>query len=98
MLIRLLRSYLVPYQRLIAAVVALQLIGTLAALYLPSLNADIIDNGVAQGDTGYIVRVGGVMLAVSVVQVDRDRRPPCGSVRAPRWASAATPGPRCSTG
>ena len=69
MLIRLLRSYLVPYQRMLAAVVVLQLVGTLAALYLPSLNADIIDNGVAQGDTGYIVRVGGVMLAVSVVQV-----------------------------
>ena len=69
MLIRLLRTYLVPYQRLLAAVIALQLVGTLAALYLPSLNADIIDNGVAQGDTGYIVRVGGVMLAVSVVQV-----------------------------
>ena len=69
MLVRLLRTYLVPYQRLIAAVVGLQLVGTLAALYLPSLNADIIDNGVAQGDTGYIVRVGGVMLAVSVVQV-----------------------------
>jgi ATP-binding cassette subfamily B protein len=68
-LVRLLRTSLVPSQRLIAAVVALQLAGTLAALYLPSLNADIIDNGVAQGDTGYIVRVGGVMLAVSVVQV-----------------------------
>ena len=69
MLVRLLRTYLVPYHRLLAAVIALQLIGTLAALYLPSLNADIIDNGVAQGDTGYIVRVGGVMLTVSVVQV-----------------------------
>jgi ATP-binding cassette subfamily B protein len=68
-LVRLLRTYLVPYHRLLAAVIALQLIGTLAALYLPSLNADIIDNGVAQGDTGYIVRVGGVMLTVSVVQV-----------------------------
>ena len=62
-------SYLAPYRRWLAAVVGLQLISTLAALYLPSLNADIIDNGVAQGDTGYIVRIGGWMLAVSVVQI-----------------------------
>ena len=43
----------------------LQFIGTMASLYLPSLNADIIDNGVAKGDTGYILRTGGVMLGVS---------------------------------
>ena len=69
MLVRLLRIYLVPYRTLLAAVVVLQLFGTLAALYLPSLNADIIDNGVAKADTGYIVRVGAVMLAVTLVQV-----------------------------
>ena len=69
MLVQLLRTYLVPYRRFLMAVVALQLVGTLAALYLPSLNADIIDNGVAQGDSGYIVRVGGLMLMVTVVQV-----------------------------
>jgi ATP-binding cassette subfamily B multidrug efflux pump len=68
-LVRLLRTYLLPYRRLLAAVVALQLLGTLAALYLPSLNADIIDNGVAKADTGYIVRVGGLMLTVTLVQV-----------------------------
>jgi ATP-binding cassette, subfamily B, multidrug efflux pump len=68
-LVRLLRTYLVPYQWLLAAVVVLQLVGTLAALYLPSLNADIIDNGVALGDTHYILRVGMVMLAVSLVQI-----------------------------
>ena len=45
------------------------MISTLAALYLPSLNADIIDNGVARGDTGYIMRIGGWMLAVSLVQI-----------------------------
>jgi ATP-binding cassette subfamily B protein len=50
-------------------VVLLQFVGTMAALYLPSLNADIIDRGVAQGDTGYIVRTGGVMLAVSLLQI-----------------------------
>ena len=69
MLVRLLRSFLVAYRPLLAAVVALQLVGTIAALYLPSLNADIIDNGVARGDTHYIVRLGMVMLAVSLVQI-----------------------------
>lgn len=47
----------------------LQLLATLASLYLPSLNGEIIDNGVSTGNTGYIVRHGGVMLAVSVVQI-----------------------------
>ncbi len=69
MLIRLLRSFLGPYGRWLLAVVVLQLIGTIAALYLPSLNADIIDNGIAKGDTGYILRIGGWMLAVSLVQI-----------------------------
>ncbi|OLT47673.1 multidrug ABC transporter ATP-binding protein [Cellulosimicrobium sp. CUA-896] len=52
-----------------AAVLALQLAQTIATLYLPSLNADIIDLGVTRGDTGYIVRTGGVMLLVSLAQV-----------------------------
>ena len=69
MLVRVLREYLAPYRTPIRAVVVLQLVGTLAMLYLPSLNADIIDNGVAKADTGYIVRVGVVMLAVTLVQV-----------------------------
>ena len=69
MLVRLLRQYLQPYRRPLTAVVLLQLVGTVAALYLPSLNADIIDNGVARGDTGYIVRTGGTMLGVSVLPV-----------------------------
>lgn len=69
MLVRVLREYLAPYRSSLRAVVALQLVGTLAMLYLPSLNADIIDNGVAKADTGYIVRVGLVMLAVTLVQV-----------------------------
>jgi ATP-binding cassette, subfamily B, multidrug efflux pump len=68
-LIRLLRTYLRPYAGLLAAVVALQLVGTLAALYLPSLNADIIDQGVARGDTDYILRTGGWMLLVSGLQI-----------------------------
>ena len=69
MLIRLLRTYLRPYAKPLAAVVLLQLVGTMASLYLPSLNADIIDNGIARGDTGYIVRVGGWMLLVTGVQM-----------------------------
>ncbi len=69
MLIRLLRAYLRPYRRTVWLVVWLQLVQTLATLYLPSLNADIIDNGVVKGDTGYIIHLGGVMLAVTLVQI-----------------------------
>ena len=69
MLIRLLRAHLRPYRKGITAVVALQLVQTLATLYLPTLNADIIDNGVITGDTQYIMHTGGIMLAVSVVQI-----------------------------
>ena len=69
MLIRLLRQYLRPYRRELTIVVVLQLIGTIALLYLPSLNGDIIDQGVAKGDTGYIMRAGGLMLLVTVVQI-----------------------------
>ncbi|MEU7651990.1 ABC transporter ATP-binding protein [Micromonospora taraxaci] len=69
MLIRLLRNQLRTYQRPLLAVVLLQFVGTMASLYLPSLNADIIDQGVARGDTDYIVRTGGWMLLVSLVQI-----------------------------
>lgn len=69
MLWRLLKLYSTPFRRELVYVVVLQLIGTIAALYLPSLNADIIDKGVVLGDTGYIVRTGVVMLGVSLVQV-----------------------------
>jgi len=68
-LVRLLRSQLRPYARPVALVVVLQLVQTLATLYLPTLNADIIDNGVIKGDTSYIVRTGGVMIAISLVQI-----------------------------
>lgn len=69
MLMRLLREHLRPYRAAVVAVLVLQLVQTLATLWLPSLNADIIDDGVAQGDTATIWRIGGVMLAVSLVQV-----------------------------
>ncbi|WP_261575586.1 ABC transporter ATP-binding protein [Frankia gtarii] len=69
MLIRLLRAHLARYRRPIAIIVTLQLVSTIGMLYLPTLNADIIDQGVVVGDTGYILRIGGVMLGVSVVQL-----------------------------
>ncbi len=69
LLLRLLLGRLRPYRPQLALVVLLQFIATMAALYLPSLNADIIDSGVATGDTGYITRTGMVMLAVSLVQI-----------------------------
>ncbi len=69
MLIRLLRSYLRPYRRPLTFVILLQLVQTLATLYLPTLNADIIDNGVITGNTHYILHTGGVMLAVALVQI-----------------------------
>ncbi|WP_445258124.1 ABC transporter ATP-binding protein [Nocardioides aurantiacus] len=69
MLLRLVRTRLRPYRTWLGLVVLLQLVGTMAALYLPSLNADIIDRGVATGDTAYVVRTGGVMLGVALLQV-----------------------------
>ena len=56
MLLRLVRTYLRPYAARSPRSSALQFVGTMATLYLPSLNADIIDNGVVTGDTGYIVQ------------------------------------------
>jgi ATP-binding cassette subfamily B multidrug efflux pump len=69
MLIPLLRAYLRPYGRPIAMVLVFQFIQTMANLYLPGLNAKIIDKGVVVGDTGYIIRTGGVMLLVTLVQI-----------------------------
>ena len=58
-----------PYRRQLTWVVVLQLISVMAALYLPSLNADIIDNGVIRGDIGYIWSTGLRMLLVTCVQI-----------------------------
>lgn len=69
MLIRLLRTYLAPYRGAIVVLLVLQTVQTIAVLFLPALNADIIDNGVITGDTDYIWRVGGLMLLVAAVQV-----------------------------
>jgi ATP-binding cassette subfamily B protein len=69
LLVRLLREYLQPYRRTIWILIGLQFVGTLANLYLPALNADIIDKGVVRSDTGYIWRIGGLMLLISAVQL-----------------------------
>jgi ATP-binding cassette subfamily B multidrug efflux pump len=68
-LIKILRAFLRPYGRPMALIVTFQLAATIATLYLPTLNADIIDNGVIKGDTGYIMAVGAVMLAISLGQI-----------------------------
>ncbi|WP_280417704.1 ABC transporter ATP-binding protein [Nocardia carnea] len=69
MLIRLLRDFLLPYRKQLAGIVVLQLISVIAMLYLPSLNADLIDEGITKGDIGYIWAAGLRMLAVSGVQI-----------------------------
>ncbi|XBH20925.1 ABC transporter ATP-binding protein [Jonesiaceae bacterium BS-20] len=69
MLLKLVAKHSKPYKAWIAAVLILQLATTIATLYLPSLNAKIIDVGVRNGDVDYIWRTGGIMLAVAFVQV-----------------------------
>ena len=69
MLIRLLRNHLGPYRGLVAVLLVLQLASTIASLFLPSLNGRIIDEGVAVGQTGPILRLGAIMLGVSLLQV-----------------------------
>jgi ATP-binding cassette subfamily B protein len=69
MLMRLLRTHLLPYQGQIVLIVLAQFVSTMASLYLPSLNGQIIDQGVAKGDTAYIISHGAIMLAVSLVQI-----------------------------
>ena len=67
MLTRLLRTYLRRYERPVAVVVALLVVQTVGNLYLPNLNADIINNGVVKGNIGYTVRTGAVMLGIAVL-------------------------------
>jgi len=65
--IRLLRTYLAPYRTQVVIVLALLLVQAIGNLYLPTLNGDVINNGVAKSDTDYILRTGGFMLVVSLV-------------------------------
>ena len=69
MLIALLKRQLGAYRTVLWVVVLYQAVQAVAGLYLPTLNADIIDNGVAKGDHGYIVRMGVIMIGVTLVQV-----------------------------
>ncbi|MHA7986086.1 ABC transporter ATP-binding protein [Rathayibacter sp. CAU 1779] len=69
MLLKLLVRYLKPYKWLLLGVLIFQFASALASLYLPSLNADIIDNGLSKGDTGYIWRTGTLMLVISLGQI-----------------------------
>ncbi|SEJ40996.1 ATP-binding cassette, subfamily B [Arthrobacter sp. yr096] len=69
MLWKVLVRFLRPHQRLLIAVVVFQLAQSIASLYLPTLNADIIDQGVATGDTDYILRMGGLMLLITLLQI-----------------------------
>lgn len=67
MLIAILRTFTRPYRAKIAVITVLVLTQVIISLYLPTLNADIINNGVAVGDTGYIWKVGAQMLGLTVV-------------------------------
>src|SRR5437762_13667306 len=67
MLIPPLRRFLPPYRTGVAIVTVLLLIQSVGNLYLPNLNADIINNGVAKGDTDYIWRTGAVMLGITLL-------------------------------
>ena len=85
MLIRLLQAFVPPYRREVTIVLVLVVIQTVANLYLPNLNADIINNGIAKGDIAYIWRTGGVMLAITLVNGII-------SIAAVYWASLASMG------
>ena len=69
MLVPILRRHLAPYRVPIAIVIVFQLIQSIANLYLPGLNADIIDRGIVTGDTGFIWHTGVMMLMITVLQM-----------------------------
>jgi ATP-binding cassette, subfamily B, multidrug efflux pump len=69
MLIRLLRSHLRPYRRQLLLIIVLQACQAMAGLYLPRLNARIIDEGVLAGNTGTIWSLGTLMLVFTLLQV-----------------------------
>ena len=66
-MISLLRRYLAPHKKILIVISVLLLLQAIGTLILPSLNADIINQGVVVGDTGFILQTGGVMLAVSIL-------------------------------
>ena len=62
------RSFLLPYKKLLVAVLAFQIVAVTATMILPTLNALLIDNGILKGNTNYILKIGVIMLALSFVQ------------------------------
>ena len=85
MLTRLLRTYLARYTRQVALVVGLLVVQTVGNLYLPNLNADIINNGVVKGNVHYILTTGAIMLAIALGARLRSRSWLCTGPRASRW-------------
>ena len=69
MLIRLFRTYLFPYRKLLFAVLGLQFVQVMCTLLLPTLNSALIDNGILKDNTAYIMRLGAIMLGITLVQV-----------------------------
>jgi ATP-binding cassette, subfamily B, multidrug efflux pump len=69
LMLKLLRTYLLPYRKLLFAVLGFQFVQTIMTLLLPTLNADLINKGVVAGDTEYIWKLGMIMLGVTLVQV-----------------------------
>ncbi|CAB5059742.1 unannotated protein [freshwater metagenome] len=67
MLTKILKDFLAPYKGIVISISILLLVQSIANLYLPSLNADLINNGVAKGDISYIWKIGFVMLASSAL-------------------------------
>ena len=65
---RLMRSYLLPYKKLLWAVLIFQIVAVTATMTLPTLNAMLIDNGILKGNTHYILKIGAVMLVLSLIQ------------------------------
>lgn len=97
MLIKLIGRYIRPYRGEIIAVLILQLIAAVASLLLPrSLNARIIDDGVAKGDTAFILNRGAIMLAVALTQAVNQVAAVYFAARA--WGSDATFAPGSSIG
>jgi len=67
LLTQILKKYLRPYKKQVYLILVMLLIQAIASLYLPNLNADLINNGVAKGKVGYIWHVGEIMLASSAL-------------------------------
>ena len=88
-------KYFKPYIGLLSAMLVLLILQCLSDLYLPNLNADIINFGVIKGDTDYIWRTGGYMLLITFLRSSPTSRPAT-SRPAPRWRSAGIYETHCS--